>query len=131
MDAFSQFPFEDILRYGVALVIIGAGIISILYSIWGGLLLITSGGKEEKVKPAVNHIRHAIIGVIVLMLVLFVSPMIARILGFEYADSIRPTSVFAAIQELTGKIFGGWSGFSDPSLNTPSSNSVGTDFTDL
>lgn len=34
MDAFSQYAFEDILRYGIAFVIVGAGIISVLYSIW-------------------------------------------------------------------------------------------------
>lgn len=131
MDAFGQYSFEDILRYGIAFVILGAGIIAVMYSIWGGLLLITSGGKEEKVKPAVNHIRHAIIGVVVLMLVLFVSPMIARILGFEYADVIRPTSIFDTIREVSAKVFGGSSATSSTDPLSPQSGAIGTDFTDL
>ncbi len=75
MNAFQSFSFEDIIRYGVSVVILASVILAVLYSIWGGLLLVTSGGKEEKVKPAVNHIRHAVIGIVVLMVVLFVAPI--------------------------------------------------------
>ncbi len=80
MEAFQTFEFNDILRVGIALIFLAAGMIAVLYSIWGGFLLITSGGKEEKVKPAVNHIRHAVLGIIVLMVVLFVAPTLTRLI---------------------------------------------------
>lgn len=93
--------------------------------------MITSGGKEEKVKPAVNHIRHAAIGVAVLMLILFVAPQIARILGLNYPDAIRPSNIFATIQEVSSSVFGGGVSSSNDSFSDSSNSSIGSDFTDL
>lgn len=64
----------EMLQTGIAVVIILSGLFAVLYSLWGGFLLITSGGNEEKVKPAINHIRHAFLGLIVLFLILFITP---------------------------------------------------------
>ncbi|MDD2694215.1 MAG: hypothetical protein PHY14_04860 [Candidatus Gracilibacteria bacterium] len=125
------FTFEEILKYAVAAVVVGSVILAVLYSIWGGVLLITSGGKEEKVKPAVNHIRHAAIGVVILMLVLFVAPQIARIIGLEYPDVIRPSNIFATIQEVSSNIFGGGISSSNSFADDSSNTSIGSDFTDL
>ncbi len=41
-NLFNQFAIDDLLRYGIALIVVASGIIAIGYSIWGGLLLITS-----------------------------------------------------------------------------------------
>ena len=106
MNAFVQFSFEDILRYGVAVLVVGAVLLAVLYSIWGGVLLITSGGKEEKVKPAINHIRHAIIGLVILMSILFVAPQFARILGLQYPESLLPSNIFETIKEVSVYVFG-------------------------
>lgn len=127
---FDLYSFEDILRYGIAIVLVGSIILAIAFSMWGWLLLITSGGKEEKVKPAVNHIRHAIIGLVVLVIILFVAPIFARILGFEYADVIRPASIFDTIKEISWGVFWWTSSSIDDSFDT-SSPSIGSDFTDL
>ncbi len=35
MNPFQEHPFEDILRVGVALVVLFSGVIAVLYSIWG------------------------------------------------------------------------------------------------
>jgi len=129
MQPFNEFAFEDILRYGVALVIIIAWLIAVLYSVWGGLLLIMSWGKEEKVKPAINHIRHAIIWVIVLLVVLFVAPIFARILWFEYLDVIRPSNIFQTIRELSSQLFGGSTNSSFTDINN--SPSLDANFTEL
>lgn len=105
MEAFQTFEFNDILRVGIALIFLAAGMIAVLYSIWGGFLLITSGGKEEKVKPAVNHIRHAVLGIIVLMVVLFVAPTLTRLIGLPISDDIKPSRIFDTIQELSSNFF--------------------------
>lgn len=64
----------EMIQVAIAIIVLISGLLAVLYSIWGGFLLITSGGNEEKVKPAVNHIRHAFLGLIVLILILFVTP---------------------------------------------------------
>ena len=60
-NPFQIFALEDVVRYGIALIILFAGLLSVVFVIWGGFLMIISGGNEEKIKPAVNHIRHAIL----------------------------------------------------------------------
>lgn len=131
MEAFQTYAFNDILRIGVALIFLAAGLIAVLYSIWGGFLLITSGGKEEKVKPAINHIRHAVLGLIVLMVVLFVAPTLTSFIGLPITDDIKPSRIFQTIQELSSNFFGSNASSStfDSNSSTPSSQSV--DFTDL
>jgi hypothetical protein len=41
-------------------------------------MLILSGGKDEKVKPAINSIRYSVIGLIVIVIALFVAPKIVE-----------------------------------------------------
>ena len=36
--------------------------------------MVISGGSEEKVKAAVNHIRHAVIGILFIIAVLYIIP---------------------------------------------------------
>lgn len=43
-------------------------------------MLILSGGKDEKVKPAINSIRYAAVGLIVIILSIFVAPKVGDIL---------------------------------------------------
>jgi hypothetical protein len=50
MNPFENFLFEDIIRNSIAVIVIFSTLFCILYIIWGGLLLIVSGGNEEKVK---------------------------------------------------------------------------------
>jgi hypothetical protein len=50
MTVFDTIEFADLIRYGIALVVIFAALAAILYTIWGGFLMIVSGGAEEKVK---------------------------------------------------------------------------------
>jgi hypothetical protein len=39
-------------------------------------MLTLSGGKDEKVKPAINSIRYAIVGIIVVIVSIFIAPKI-------------------------------------------------------
>lgn len=45
-------------------------------------MLILSGGKDDKVKPAINSIRYAVIGIIVIIIAIFVAPKMISFLGF-------------------------------------------------
>ncbi|MFZ2255838.1 MAG: hypothetical protein WAW59_08275 [Patescibacteria group bacterium] len=59
--------------------------------------MIVSGGNEEKVKGAVNHIRHAFIGVLLIISVLFVFPTFLDLIGMEYGQYMKPAAVFDTI----------------------------------
>ncbi len=68
--------------------------------------MIVSGGNEEKIKPAVNYIRHAIIGIVFLITVLFVFPVLMNLIGLPYGDYIKPSAIFDTIDKVSGTIFG-------------------------
>ena len=118
---------QDIIRVGVSLVVLVAGLCAVLFIIWGGVMLILSGGKDEKVKPAINSIRYAVIGIIVIVIAIFIAPKVGELLGLEVNSYLSPEKIFSTIKDLANKIFGG----SDVSSFSPSSNSTELDFTDL
>lgn len=68
--------------------------------------MIISAGDEEKVKKAVNVIRYAIVGIVVLVLIIFAFPFLFGLLGIPYADYTKPPVVFLTIRELSGQLFG-------------------------
>jgi Type IV secretion system pilin len=106
MTVFDTVAFDDLIRYALAAVVIAAALAAILYTIWGGFLMILSGGQEEKVKKAVNHIRHAGIGIVFLLLVLFILPLIAGFMWLAYGEYARPSAIFQTITEISGRVFG-------------------------
>lgn len=76
----SNYELSDIVRVGIALVVLVSGFLAVLFIIWGGVMLILSGGKDEKVKTAVNSIRFAVLGIIVITISLFLLPKIGDML---------------------------------------------------
>ncbi len=106
MNVFDTIEFADIIRYGIAMVVIIGALAAILYTVWGGFLMIVSGGTEEKVKIAVNHIRHALIGIGFIVGVLFVIPLFTQFMGLPYGEYARPTAVFETIKEISARVFG-------------------------
>jgi hypothetical protein len=106
ISAFQEYAFEDIIRIGIAMIVIVAGFLSIMYIIWWGFLMILSGGNEEKIKPAVNHIRHAVIGVIFLVAILFIFPVLMSLIGLPYGDYVKPSAIFETINSLSDTLFG-------------------------
>ena len=105
LDTSASYGASDILRVGISLIVLVGGICSIFFIIWGGLMLILSGGKEEKVKPAINSIRYAVIGIIVIVIAIFVAPKASEMLGFGSYDYLSPQSIFDTISTLMARIF--------------------------
>ncbi len=91
-------------------------------------MLILSGGKDEKVKPAINSIRYAVIGVIVIILAVFVAPKVGDLLGLHVSDYLNPKIIFSTIRDLANRIFGSGD-VSTYSVDT--STGINTDFTNL
>lgn len=105
----ANYSLIEMLQTGIAVVIILSWLFAVLYSLWGGFLLITSWWNEEKVKPAINHIRHAVLGLIVLILILFVTPKVLDIFGLPFADELRASDIFSRMKEISSTLLGGTS----------------------
>jgi uncharacterized membrane protein len=89
----------EIVATFVALGLIVAAILSLVYIIVGGISFILSAGNEEKIKKAVNTIRFSIIGLVVAFIAFFAVSFIANILGIPFELS------FSTIIDLMSEIF--------------------------
>lgn len=126
-----NYTLEEMLSMAVAVVVFASIILAILYSLWGGFLLITSGGTEEKVKPAVNHIRHALIGLVVLIIILFSVPKVLDLFGMPYGKALAPRTIFQNIREVSAKLFGANTNQSTLLDTNEPIDSLPSDFSDL
>ncbi len=115
-----KMDFGEFILLAISLFVLAAGVLSILFILWWGLLLILSGGKDDKIKPAINTIRYAIIWVIVTVLTIFLFPILGRLLGLDVEKYAQPKRIFEKIEEIWNTIF---------STNDQSSSSS-WDFTD-
>ena len=123
--------FGDFFLLLISLFVLAAGISSLIFVLWGGLLLILSGGKDEKIKPAINTIRYAVIGIIVTVLSIFLFPVLGRLLGIDIEQYARPDAIFAKIEEIWGYIFNTWWNVSGPSPSNSNLDWFPNDFSDL
>ncbi len=113
---------------GVAIVVLVAVLCAILFIVWGGVMLILSGGKDEKVKPAINSIRYSVIGLIVIVIALFVTPKIVEFMGLDgIQEYLAPNRIFASMKNIATNIFG----IGAPSDFTSTPTGIDADFTDL
>ncbi len=126
----SQMEFWDFILMAISVIVLFAWVFSILYILWGWVLLILSGWKDDKIKPAINSIRYALIWLAVIVLSIFVFPRIAALLWLDVTKYSSPDKIFAEIKHLWDQIF--WNG-SSSSVVTPSwsVDSLPTDFSDL
>ncbi len=85
--------FRDLLENGspmeifatfVALALIVASVLCLVFIIFGGIRFILSAGNESTIKQAIHTIRYAIIGLIVTFLAFFAVKLITSILGIEF-----------------------------------------------
>lgn len=128
----SRMDFGDFILLAISLIVLFAGIFSIMYILWGGVLLILSWGKDDKIKPAINSIRYALIGLWVIVLSIFVFPKLAWLLGLDVSKYSSPDKIFSEIKNLWDKIF--WNSSSTSNINFDSNaetQSLPTDFSDL
>lgn len=103
-----QMDFWEFILLAISLFVLISGVLSIIFILWWGLLLILSGGKDEKIKPAINTIRYAIIGIVVTVLTIFLFPIFWNLLGIDVEKYAQPKRIFEKIEEIGNKIFG-WS----------------------
>ncbi|MDQ7009355.1 MAG: hypothetical protein Q9M94_03640 [Candidatus Gracilibacteria bacterium] len=83
----------DFILTIISLFVLISGILSIIFILWGGLLLILSGGKDDKIKPAINTIRYAVIGLIVTVVSIFIFPILGGLLGINVEQYANPGAI--------------------------------------
>ena len=129
IDPTKAYQMDDIIRVAIALVVLFSWMLAVFFVIWWGVMLILSGWKEEKTKPAINSIRYSVIWLIVIILSIFLAPKVGDMLGLNVSTYISPNAIFETIKDLSNKFFG-----SKDTLNIDSSNQTDelpADFSDL
>lgn len=89
----------EIVATFIALALITASILCLIFIIVGGITFILSAGNEEKIKKAVHTIRYAIIGLIVTFVAFFAVAWIANLLDIPFDMN------FGTIVDLMQQIF--------------------------
>lgn len=128
----AQMDFGEFILLAISLFVLAAWLLSIIFILWWGLLLILSGGKDDKIKPAINTIRFAVIGVVVTVLTIFLFPVFGRLLWLDVEKYAKPQRIFEKIEEIGDKIFGWQSSSTQYDTNQPQSlDDFPADFSDL
>jgi uncharacterized membrane protein YgaE (UPF0421/DUF939 family) len=120
--------FWDFILLAISLFVLTSWIFSIVFILWWGLLLILSWGKDDKIKPAINTIRYAVIGIVVTVVAIFVFPILWRMLWIDVEKYAEPKRIFQKIEEIWNKIFSNWNTY-DPKIDNI--DQVPSDFSDL
>ena len=128
----ARMDFGELILLVISLFVLAAGMLSILFILWWGLLLILSGGKDDKIKPAINTIRYAVIWVVVTVLTIFLFPVFGRLLWLDVEQYAKPQRIFEKIEEIGDKVFGAsTANTSTNSSNIDSLDDFPADFSDL
>jgi hypothetical protein len=88
----------DIVATFIALSLIVASILCLIFIIIGGITFILSAGNEEKIKKAVHTIRYAIIGLIVTFVAFFAVAWIAKLLDIPF--DLNFSTIINLMQEI-------------------------------
>ena len=100
-----RMEFWEFILLAISIIVLLAWVFSIMYILWWWILLILSWWKDDKVKPAINSIRYALIGLAVIVISIFVFPKLAALLGLDVSKYSSPDKIFREIKTLWDKIF--------------------------
>ena len=103
-ELLEQGSIIDIIATFIALAIIAAFVLCLIFIIVGGISFILSAGNEEKIKNAIHTIRFAIIGFIVTFLATFVVSWIARLLDIPFEISF--SMIMSIMREIVDALGG-------------------------
>lgn len=121
--------FWDFILLSISLFVLASGVFSIVFILWWWLLLILSWGKDDKIKPAINTIRYAVIGIVVTVLTIFVFPILWKLLWLDVEKYAEPKRIFEKIEDIWNKVFGKW--WSTYNSSIEDIDNFPSDFSDL
>jgi hypothetical protein len=102
--------FWEFILLATSIVLLIGFLLSIVFILWGWLLLILSWGKEEKTKPAINTIRYAVLWIFITVWAIFIAPIIWNLLGmWDLAKKyFSVNAIYDNISTLAWKLFWDW-----------------------
>ncbi len=110
LDVAQNYDAIEIINRAIAYAIILAGFLSVVFTFFGGISFILSGGQEDKIKQAVSTIRYAIIGLIVTIFSVVIVALVGNALGLNVVQYINLGEIFNLVEELvssTGNVTNG------------------------
>jgi hypothetical protein len=120
----------EFILTGIAIFVLAAWIFSIIFILWGWLLLILSWWKDNKIQPAVNTIRYAVIWMVVTVATIYVFPILGRLLWLDVEKYAKPERIIQKIEDIGNNIF--WKSTSSSSnSNSDNLNELPDDFSNL
>lgn len=128
----TNMEFGDFVLLVISIFVLAAGILSIVFVLYWGLLLILSWWKEDKIKPAINTIRYAIFWLIITVASIFLFPILGKLLWIDVERYAKPTRILEKIEQIWNNIF--WasnSTYGTQNINTNSSWDIPADFSNL
>lgn len=114
-------PIEALNKF-IAYSILIAFVLAVAYILWGGFKFIFSGGDDNKVKQAMSTIRHAIIGLIIVIGAVFIVYIVGQVLGMDIGKHLFN------YDEIVTDIRGIIDGLSGRSSLLPGTNSTSIDY---
>jgi len=123
--------FWDFILLGISLFVLASWIFSIIFILWWGLLLILSGWKDDKIKPAINTIRYAVIWIVVTVITIFVFPILGRLLWLDVEKYAQPKRIFQKIEDIWNKIFWNTNSYNSDINNIDNIDNFPSDFSNL
>jgi uncharacterized membrane protein len=97
-DLLENGSIMDIIATLIALALVAATILCLVFIIVGGITFILSAGNEDKIKRAVHTIRFAIIGLIVTFVAFFAVAWISRLLDIPF--DLNFSTIVALMQDI-------------------------------
>jgi len=95
------------MTVGIAILLLIAIILTVVFVLWGGFLLVISGGDEHKVSPAINMIRYSAIGLLLMFVIILVIPAFSSAVGFEaVGQKFKPGTIFQTMRCVADRVFG-------------------------
>ncbi|MBI4836492.1 MAG: hypothetical protein HY817_04505 [Candidatus Abawacabacteria bacterium] len=96
----SGYSVLELVNKGIALAILAAGFLSIIFMLWGGIRFIVSGGKEDKVKSAMHSIRYALIGLVVTILSITIINLVGRVFNLQLVNYLSFDGIIATVNSI-------------------------------
>ena len=125
----TQMDFGDFILLSISVFVLASWIFSILFILWWWLLLILSWWKDEKIKPAINTIRYAVIWIIITVLTIFLFPILWSLLWLDVEKYAQPKRIFEKIEDIWNKVF--WNKTSNINTDINNIDDFPTDFSEL
>lgn len=91
---------SDFILLIISIFVLISFILSIIFILYWALLLILSWWKEDKIKPAINTIRYAILWIIITIASIFLFPLFGRLMWLDVETYAKPELILNKISSL-------------------------------